>query len=115
MLQRILRLRLVGGTPGTIAHVDDAHRASRVAFSDEPRAFQLGAVDIAVFSTDKHVAGPRAGLDGIVASLERGIERVARVVYDAAQARRQLPGDRVGVGGGRRWHTRGPNPPRIRR
>ncbi len=37
--------------------------------------------------------GPRLGLDGIVASLERGIDRVAQVVHDAPAARRRLPGD----------------------
>src|SRR5262249_36110444 len=42
--------------------IDDAHMASRVAFFDEPRTFQVGAVDIAVCSADKHVAGPRAGV-----------------------------------------------------
>jgi L-seryl-tRNA(Ser) seleniumtransferase len=46
----------------TLAYVDDAHMASRVAFFDEPRTFQVGAVDIAVCSADKHVAGPRAGV-----------------------------------------------------
>ena len=46
----------------TLVYVDDAHMASRVAFFDEPRSFQVGAVDIAVCSADKHVAGPRAGV-----------------------------------------------------
>jgi L-seryl-tRNA(Ser) seleniumtransferase len=46
----------------TLAYVDDAHMASRVAFFDEPRTFEVGAVDIAVCSADKHVAGPRAGV-----------------------------------------------------
>jgi L-seryl-tRNA(Ser) seleniumtransferase len=46
----------------TLAYVDDAHMASRVAFFDEPRTFQVGRVDIAVCSADKHVAGPRAGV-----------------------------------------------------
>ena len=46
----------------TLVYVDDAHMASRVAFFDEPRTFQVGAVDIAVCSADKHVAGPRAGV-----------------------------------------------------
>jgi L-seryl-tRNA(Ser) seleniumtransferase len=46
----------------TLAFVDDAHMASRVAFFEEPRTFAVGAVDIAVCSADKHVAGPRAGV-----------------------------------------------------
>ena len=48
--------------PDTIAFVDDAHMASRVAFFEEPRTFQVGAIDLAGCSADKHVAGPRAGV-----------------------------------------------------
>ncbi|MCC7485643.1 MAG: hypothetical protein IT529_11740 [Burkholderiales bacterium] len=48
--------------PRTIVFVDDAHMASRVGFFREPRTFQLGEVDLAVCSADKHVAGPRAGV-----------------------------------------------------
>ena len=46
----------------TLAFVDDAHLASRVAFFEEPRTFQVGAIDLAGCSADKHVAGPRAGV-----------------------------------------------------
>jgi L-seryl-tRNA(Ser) seleniumtransferase len=46
----------------TLVYVDDAHMASRIAFFDEPPAFKVGAVDLAVCSADKHVAGPRAGV-----------------------------------------------------
>lgn len=48
--------------PSTLAYVDDAHMGSRVGFFREPRTFELGAVDLAVCSADKHVAGPRAGV-----------------------------------------------------
>lgn len=48
--------------PHTLAYVDDAHLASRVAFFEEPRTFQVGPIDIAGCSADKHVAGPRAGV-----------------------------------------------------
>ena len=47
--------------PNTLVYVDDAHMASRVAFFEEPRAHQVGDIDLAVCSADKHVAGPRAG------------------------------------------------------
>jgi L-seryl-tRNA(Ser) seleniumtransferase len=47
---------------GTLVYVDDAHMASRIAFFDEPPAFQVGEIDLAVCSADKHVAGPRAGV-----------------------------------------------------
>ena len=46
----------------TLAYMDDAHMASRVGFFREPRTFQVGEVDLAVCSADKHVAGPRAGV-----------------------------------------------------
>jgi L-seryl-tRNA(Ser) seleniumtransferase len=45
-----------------LVYVDDAHMASRIAFFDEPRTFQVGEIDLAVCSADKHVAGPRAGV-----------------------------------------------------
>ncbi|MBI3917122.1 MAG: hypothetical protein HY322_08955 [Betaproteobacteria bacterium] len=48
--------------PHTLVFVDDAHMASRVGFFEEPRTFEIGAIDFAVCSADKHVAGPRAGV-----------------------------------------------------
>ena len=48
--------------PETLVYVDDAHMASRIAFFDEPATFQVGEIDLAVCSADKHVAGPRAGV-----------------------------------------------------
>lgn len=46
----------------TLIYVDDAHMASRIGFFEEPRTFEVGDVDLAVCSADKHVAGPRAGV-----------------------------------------------------
>lgn len=46
----------------TLVFVDDAHMASRIGFFDEPPTFQVGEIDLAVCSADKHVAGPRAGV-----------------------------------------------------
>ena len=48
--------------PRTLAYVDDAHMATRIAFFDEPPTYQVGEVDLAVCSADKHIAGPRAGV-----------------------------------------------------
>ena len=48
--------------PRTLVYVDDAHMATRIAFFDEPPTFQVGGVDLAVCSADKHIAGPRAGV-----------------------------------------------------
>lgn len=44
---------------GQLVFVDDAHMMSRSVFYDEPVAFGLGDVDVAVWSLDKHVPGPR--------------------------------------------------------
>jgi L-seryl-tRNA(Ser) seleniumtransferase len=57
--RRALRLPRHGHT---LVYVDDAHMASRVAMFGEPPAFGMGDVDLAVCSSDKHVAGPRAGV-----------------------------------------------------
>lgn len=48
--------------PNTLVFVDDAHMASRIGFFEEPPTFQVGDIDLAVCSADKHVAGPRAGV-----------------------------------------------------
>jgi L-seryl-tRNA(Ser) seleniumtransferase len=48
--------------PHTLVYVDDAHMASRIGFFGEPRTFEVGDIDLAVCSADKHVAGPRAGV-----------------------------------------------------
>lgn len=48
--------------PDTLVYVDDAHMASRIGFFEEPRTFEVGDIDLAVCSADKHVAGPRAGV-----------------------------------------------------
>jgi L-seryl-tRNA(Ser) seleniumtransferase len=42
-----------------VVFVDDAHMMARSVFYDEPVAFGLGAIDVAVWSLDKHVPGPR--------------------------------------------------------
>lgn len=45
---------------GALAVVDDAHMAARLALYSEPPALALGA-DLAVWSLDKHLPGPRSG------------------------------------------------------
>lgn len=61
-LNDVRRALLLPRSPQTLAYIDDAHMASRIGFFGEPRTFQLGDVDLAVCSADKHVAGPRAGV-----------------------------------------------------
>jgi L-seryl-tRNA(Ser) seleniumtransferase len=45
---------------GARVFLDDAHMASRMAFFDEPPGLALADADLAVWSLDKHVDGPRA-------------------------------------------------------
>jgi L-seryl-tRNA(Ser) seleniumtransferase len=47
---------------GAISLLDDAHMASRIGFYGDPLPFQSAPADLAVLSTDKHIAGPRAGV-----------------------------------------------------
>jgi L-seryl-tRNA(Ser) seleniumtransferase len=57
---------------GITVFLDDAHMASRMAFFDEPPALALGDADLAVWSLDKHVDGPRAAaVAGVRALVER--------------------------------------------
>ena len=42
-----------------LVFADDAHMISRSVFYQEPRTFELGDIDVGVWSTDKHVPGPR--------------------------------------------------------
>jgi len=63
----------------TLVYVDDAHMASRVAFFEEPRAHQVGDIDLAVCSADKHVAGPRAG---VLVGRKDLITQIGSVAYE---------------------------------
>lgn len=77
----------------TLAYVDDAHMASRIAFFGEPPTFQVGEVDLAVCSADKHIAGPRAG---VLVGRQDLVTEIASRAYELgleAQA-----GQYVGVG-----------------
>ena len=44
---------------GVMVVLDDAHMYSRMTFYQEPPSFDLGDVDVSVWSLDKHVPGPR--------------------------------------------------------
>jgi L-seryl-tRNA(Ser) seleniumtransferase len=46
---------------GALVLLDDAHMAARISLYDEPPALAYGAPDVAVWSLDKHVPGPRSG------------------------------------------------------
>ena len=61
-LADVRRALMLPRAANTLVYLDDAHMASRVGFFREPRTFELGNVDLAVCSADKHVAGPRAGV-----------------------------------------------------
>ena len=61
-LQDFRRALTLPRAANTLVFVDDAHMASRIGFFGEPRTFEVGDIDLAVCSADKHVAGPRAGI-----------------------------------------------------
>ena len=66
-------------TLGAPVFLDDAHMASRMAFYDEPAALALADADLAVWSLDKHVEGPRAA----AVAGERGlVERVRARAFE---------------------------------
>lgn len=46
---------------GALVVLDDAHMAARISLYAEPAGLAFGAPDIAVWSLDKHVPGPRSG------------------------------------------------------
>jgi L-seryl-tRNA(Ser) seleniumtransferase len=55
----VRRAATLAQAAGMLVFVDDAHMMSRRFFYDEPPAFGLGDIDVAVWSLDKHVPGPR--------------------------------------------------------
>ena len=70
------RLARARGVP---AFLDDAHMASRMAFFDEPPALALADAQLAVWSLDKHVDGPRAA---VVAGERALVERVRARAFE---------------------------------
>jgi L-seryl-tRNA(Ser) seleniumtransferase len=57
----IIRCMEAGRSVGALVMIDDAHMAARIAVYDETPPLALGA-DVAVWSLDKHVGGPRSGI-----------------------------------------------------
>lgn len=57
----IIRCLNLGRKVGALVMIDDAHMAARLAVYDEHPPLELGA-DLAVWSLDKHVGGPRSGI-----------------------------------------------------
>ena len=55
----VARATALARAAGQLVFVDDAHMMSRSVFYEEPVAFGLGEIDVAVWSIDKHVPGPR--------------------------------------------------------
>lgn len=46
---------------GALVILDDAHMAARISLYDEPGGLALADADVAVWSMDKHLGGPRSG------------------------------------------------------
>ncbi len=57
----VIRCMNAGRRVGALVMIDDAHMAARLAVYDEHPPLELGA-DVAVWSLDKHVGGPRSGI-----------------------------------------------------
>jgi L-seryl-tRNA(Ser) seleniumtransferase len=55
----VRRAAALAKADGLLVFIDDAHMMSRSIFFDEPPVFGLGEFDVAVWSLDKHVPGPR--------------------------------------------------------
>lgn len=64
---------------GIILFADDAHMSARCTFFEDPTGFQLGGPDLLVFSADKHMIGPRAG---VLVGRKDLIDRIRRVVLE---------------------------------
>ena len=58
---------------GALVVLDDAHMAARISLYEEPPSLAFGAPDVAMWSLDKHVPGPRSGF---VAGKRALIERI---------------------------------------
>jgi L-seryl-tRNA(Ser) seleniumtransferase len=54
--------------------IDDAHMAARVALHDEPGGLALAEADIALWSLDKHLGGPRSGFIAGTRALIRSVK-----------------------------------------
>jgi L-seryl-tRNA(Ser) seleniumtransferase len=73
--------------------LDDAHMASRIAIYDEPPSLALAeAPDVAVWSLDKHMCGPRSGFVSGEAGLVRRIKARALALGIEAQLGQYLAG-----------------------
>ena len=64
---------------GIVLFADDAHMSARCTFFGDPTGFQLGEPDLLVFSADKHMIGPRAG---VLVGRKDLIDRIRRVVLE---------------------------------
>lgn len=58
----LMRFAEIARAHGAMTLVDDAHLASRIAFHGDPLPFKCAPFDLVIFSTDKHIFGPRAGV-----------------------------------------------------
>ena len=64
---------------GAMVILDDAHGAVRTGFLGQRPALELGEVSLALFSMDKHLHGPRAGL---VAGDRESIKQLQAKVFE---------------------------------
>lgn len=77
---------------GALVVLDDAHMAARISLYDEPAGLAFKDPDIAVWSLDKHVPGPRSGFVAGKADLIRKVRARALSLGVEAQLAQNLAG-----------------------
>jgi L-seryl-tRNA(Ser) seleniumtransferase len=77
---------------GALVVLDDAHMAARISLFDEPPALAFSTPDIAVWSLDKHVPGPRSGFVAGARDLIRAIRARALSLGVEAQLGQYIAG-----------------------
>ncbi|MCC7271844.1 MAG: hypothetical protein IT561_04195 [Alphaproteobacteria bacterium] len=90
-----LRAIALARAAGALVMIDDAHMAARISLYDEPPGLLLGDPDIAVWSLDKHVIGPRSGFVAGRSELITRIKARALSLGVEAQIGPQLSGLRA--------------------
>ena len=89
----VVRATTLARARGAKVVLDDAHMASRIAIYDEPPSLALDAPpDLAVWSLDKHMGGPRSGFVSGDAALVRKVKARALALGIEAQLGQYLAG-----------------------
>jgi len=95
-MRDVVRAIALARARGAKVVLDDAHMASRIAIYDEPPSLALDpAPDLAVWSLDKHLGGPRSGFVAGNADLIRKVKARALALGIEAQIGQYIAGYRA--------------------